>query len=54
MEDNFNLTITYSGLDNYYYFSSYEIENNVVNQSTKKNIAKFETNGNKVHFGGKF
>ncbi len=53
MEDNFNLTITYSGLDNYYYFSSYEIENNVVNQSTKKNIAKFETNGNKVHFGGK-
>ena len=53
LENNINLTITYSGLDNYYYFSSYEVKDNVVNLSTKKDIAKFETNENKVHFGGK-
>ena len=44
LENNINLTITYSGLDNYYYFSSYEVKDKVVNLITKKDIAKFETN----------
>ena len=49
-----HLVITYSDIENnYYYFASYEVINNEIDTNSRKNLAKFETNGNKVHFGGK-
>ena len=50
-----HLVITYSDIENnYYYFASYEVINNEIDTNSKKNLAKFETNGNKVHFGERY
>ena len=47
------LLVTYSGIDNKYYFTSYLLQDGLVNENEEIILASFDINDNNVHFGGK-